>query len=34
MADILDGREEYPEVVNGAVFEVDDAEEQVAALGA
>ena len=26
MADILDGREEYPEVVNGAVFEGDDAE--------
>lgn len=26
MADILDGQEEYPDVVNGAVFEVDDAE--------
>lgn len=26
MADILDGQEEYPEVINGAVFEDDDAE--------
>lgn len=26
MADILDGQEEYPEVVNGEVFEDDDAE--------
>lgn len=34
MADILDGQEECPEVANGAVFEDDDAEEQVAALSA
>lgn len=26
MVDILDGQEEYPEVVNGEVFEDDDAE--------
>lgn len=26
MADILDGQEEYPEVVNGAAFEDDDSE--------
>ena len=26
MADILDGQEEYPDVVNGAVFEDDEAE--------
>lgn len=26
MADILDGQEEYPEVVNGEVFKDDDAE--------